>query len=285
MQQLLRRPQEHYKHVVFNAVYNPAETGLKDAIERLCNEVEAAVRNGAVLLVLSDKKPSAKKCSRFGALICGRGAKTAVDTNLRCDANMIVETASARNPHHFAVLIGLGATAVYPYLAYESLAHMVNVGAITKPMRVVMANFRNSVNKGLYKIMSKMGISCVSSYRCARLFEVVGLNSEIVGLCFPGITSRVEGASFADLHDQLCAMRKRAWQRSKEGGCRRLAQIQAAGRIPCLQPRSGQHPASCGKQRRLQPIPPLRRCGQQAPRGHHPRYAVRENRRAHTDFC
>lgn len=90
-------------------------------------------------------------------------------TNLRCDANIIVETADARNPHHFAVLIGLGATAVYPYLAYESLAQMVNVGAIAKPMRVVMANFRNSINKGLYKIMSKMGISCVSSYRCAHI--------------------------------------------------------------------------------------------------------------------
>jgi glutamate synthase (NADPH/NADH) large chain len=75
MQQLLRLPQEHYKHVVFNAVYNPAETGLKDAIERLCNEVEAAVRNGAVLLVLSDKAIS-KEMQPIPAPFCGRGAKT-----------------------------------------------------------------------------------------------------------------------------------------------------------------------------------------------------------------
>ena len=236
MQQLLRLPQEHYKHVVLNAVYNPAETGLKDAIERLCNEVEAAVRNGAVLLVLSDKAISKEMQPIPAPLFVGAVQKRLVDTNLRCDANMIVETASARNPHHFAVLIGLGATAVYPYLAYESLAHMVNVGAITKPMRVVMANFRNSVNKGLYKIMSKMGISCVSSYRCARLFEVVGLNSEIVGLCFPGITSRVEGASFADLHDQLCAMRKRAWQRSKEVDAGGLLKFKPQGEYHAYNP-------------------------------------------------
>jgi glutamate synthase (NADPH/NADH) large chain len=183
------------------------------------------------------------------------------------------------------VLIGLGATAVYPYLAYESLAHMVNVGAITKPMRVVMANFRNSVNKGLYKIMSKMGISCVSSYRCARLFEVVGLNSEIVGLCFPGITSRVEGASFADLHDQLCAMRKRAWQRSKEVDAGGLLKFKPQGEYHAYNPEVVNTLQAAVKQRRLQPIPPLRRCGQQSPRGHHPRYAARENRRAHTDFC
>lgn len=138
-----------------------------------------------------------------------------VAANLRCDANIIVETAEARNPHHFAVLIGLGATAVYPYLAYELGAHGES-GRISKPLRVVMANFRNGINKGLYKIMSKMGISCVSSYRCARLFEVVGMSSEITQLCFPDITSRVEGASFADLHEQISATRQRAWRRSQD---------------------------------------------------------------------
>ncbi|MFV2029525.1 glutamate synthase large subunit [Neisseria sp. S1] len=215
MQQLLRLPAEHYKHVVLDMVYSPDERNLKEALEKLCDDAEAAVRDGAVLLVLSDKNIAKDRQHIPAALAVGAVQNRLVATNLRCDANIIVETGSARNPHHFAVLIGLGATAVYPYLAYESLGHMVNVGAITKPLRVVMANFRNSVNKGLYKIMSKMGISCIASYRAAHLFEVVGFSSEVTRLCFPGITSRVEGATFADLHEQLCSQRKRAWQRSK----------------------------------------------------------------------
>ncbi|WP_373700591.1 glutamate synthase large subunit [Neisseria dentiae] len=214
MQQLLRLPEAHYKHTVLDATYSP-DSGLKAAVETLCNQAEEAVRNGTVLLVVSDRHIAQDRQPIPSALAVGAIQNRLVAANLRCDANIIVETAEARNPHHFAVLIGLGATAVYPYLAYESLAQMVNAGAIAKPLRVVMANFRNGINKGLYKIMSKMGISCVSSYRCARLFELVGMNQEIVDLCFPGITSRVEGASFSDLHEQISATRKRAWRRSQ----------------------------------------------------------------------
>ncbi len=132
--------------------------------------------------------------------------------------------------------------------------------------------------------MSKMGISCASSYRCARLFEVVGLNSQIVGLRFPGITSRVEGASFADLHDQSCAMRKRAWQRSKEVDAGGLLKFKPQGEYHAYNPEVVNTLQAAVNSGDYRPIPPLRRCGQQAPRGHHPRYAARENRRAHTDF-
>ncbi|MDO4998183.1 MAG: glutamate synthase large subunit [Neisseria sp.] len=216
MQQLLRLPSAHYQNQIISTLYNPAEHGLQTAIEKLCDEAEAAVRNGAVLIVISDKGLAKGLQPIPTPLAVGALQNRLVSKNLRCDANIIVETAEARNPHHFAVLIGLGATAVYPYLAYESLAHMVNNGAIHKPLRVVMANFRNGINKGLYKIMSKMGISCVSSYRCARLFELVGMNREIVDLCFPGIASRIEGASFADLDEQITANAKRAWRRSQD---------------------------------------------------------------------
>ena len=215
MQQLLRLPAAHYQHAILDATYAPT-TNLQTAIEQLCDAAEQAVRAGAVLLIVSDRQIAQDKQPIPSALAVGAIQNRLVAANLRCDANIIVETAEARNPHHFAVLIGLGATAVYPYLAYESLAHMVKVGAISKPLRVVMANFRNGINKGLYKIMSKMGISCVSSYRCARLFEVVGMSSEITQLCFPDITSRVEGASFADLHEQISATRQRAWRRSQD---------------------------------------------------------------------
>ena len=216
MQQILRLPEEHYKHTVLDATFNPDELNLKQAIEQLCEQAKQAVREKTVLLIVSDRNITAERQPIPSALAVGALQTCLVEANLRCDTNILVETAEARNPHHFAVLIGLGATAVYPYLAYETIADMVQKGAISKPLRVAIANFRNGINKGLYKIMSKMGISCVSSYRCARLFEVVGLNSDVTNLCFPGITSRIEGASFANLEQQQTACRKRAWRNSQD---------------------------------------------------------------------
>ena len=215
MQQLLQLPEEHYRHHRLNAVYNAAESNLQQALLQLCDEAEAAVKNGAVLLIVSDRNISPEYIQIPAVLSVGAIQQRLVATNLRCDANIIVETGSARNPHHFAVLIGLGATAIYPYLAYESLAHMVNNGAINKSLREVTANFRNGINKGLYKIMSKMGISTVSSYRCARLFEIVGLHTEVIELCFKGMTSRIEGATFNQLSDELKRFHQQAWQKSR----------------------------------------------------------------------
>jgi glutamate synthase (NADPH) large chain len=215
MQQLLQLSAEYYQHHHLDAVYNPNEIGLKEALVRLCDEAVAAVRNGAVLLVISDRNVSRDAMPIPAVLSVGAIQQRLVETNLRCDANIIVETASARNPHHFAVLIGLGATAVYPYLAYESLARMVSIGAITKPLRQVMINFRDGINKGLYKIISKMGISTISSYRCACLFEAIGFHQEVMELCFKNMLNRIEGATFAQLDAELRWFHKRAWQKSR----------------------------------------------------------------------
>lgn len=215
MQQLLQLSAEYYQHHHLDAVYNPNEISLKEALVRLCDEAVAAVRNGAVLLVISDRNVSRDAMPIPAVLSVGAIQQRLVETNLRCDANIIVETASARNPHHFAVLIGLGATAVYPYLAYESLARMVSIGAITKPLRQVMINFRDAINKGLYKIISKMGISTISSYRCACLFEAIGFHQEVMELCFKNMLNRIEGATFAQLDAELRWFHKRAWQKSR----------------------------------------------------------------------
>ncbi|MFD0966522.1 glutamate synthase large subunit [Seminibacterium arietis] len=215
MQQILKLSQEHYKHQILEMTYNPNESDLKQAIKNLCAEAKQAVRNNVVLLILSDRYITENKQPIPSALAVGALQACLVDSNLRCDTNIIVETAEARDPHHFAVLIGLGATAIYPYLAYETLYQMIQKGGINKPVRTVIANYRNGINKGLYKIMSKMGISCVSSYRCARLFEIVGLSSDVITFCFPGITSRIEGANFADLQQQSTESRRRAWRRSQ----------------------------------------------------------------------
>ena len=104
----------------------------------------------------------------------------------------MVETATARNPHHFAVLIGYGATAVYPYLAYQCIDDLIRGGQRRHADTVTEAlHYRRGINKGLYKILSKMGISTIASYRGAQLFEAVGLHAEVVDLCFTGTPWRM----------------------------------------------------------------------------------------------
>ena len=102
-----------------------------------------------------------------------------------CQSNLGVETATARDPHQFAVLHGYGATLIHPWLAYEVLGDLIRTGEVTgRDYPAVVENYRKGINKGLYKIISKMGISTVNSYRVAQLFEIVGLHDEVVNLCF-----------------------------------------------------------------------------------------------------
>ena len=121
-----------------------------------------------------------------------------VEKGLRCDSNIIVETGAARDAHHFAVLLGFGATAVFPWLAYEVLDDMHRSNELQGDPLKSGQNFRKGIRKGLLKILSKMGISTIASYRGSQLFEAVGLSEEIIDLCFRGVTSRIKGATFED---------------------------------------------------------------------------------------
>ena len=112
---------------------------------------------------------------------------------LRIDANIVVETASARDSHQIACLLGFGATAVYPYMAYSVLEDLIRSGEVLGEPSACYKNYRKGINKGLLKIMSKMGISAVSSYRGAQLFEAVGLAREVVDVAFRGVSSRISG--------------------------------------------------------------------------------------------
>lgn len=209
--QLIHQDQEHYRADQIDLTFDPEHQTLQETIEKLCDEAESKVRDGTVLLVLTDRAIAKDRLPVPAPMAVGAIHSRLVEQSLRCDANIIVETASARDPHHFAVLLGFGATAIYPYLAYETLARMVDNRTIDKARRVVMLNYRNGINKGLYKIMSKMGISSVASYRCSRLFEAVGLHEDITRSCFPGVVSRIGGANFSDFEQDLRNLAKRAW--------------------------------------------------------------------------
>ncbi|MEZ9425587.1 glutamate synthase large subunit [Vibrio lentus] len=215
MQQLLQLNQKHYGHAILSMHYDPAEKDLEQAINDLCDRAVQEVRDGAVLVVLSDKGLEKGKLPVPAAMAVGAVQTRLADTNLRCDANIVVETATARDPHQFAVLLGFGATAVYPYLAYEALGKMLDDGSLDKDYRTALQNYQNGINKGLYKIMSKMGISTIASYRCSQLFEAVGLHTDVVDLCFRGVTTRIQGASFSDFQQDIYNLSRKAWTKRK----------------------------------------------------------------------
>ncbi|MFA0380713.1 glutamate synthase large subunit [Vibrio sp. 10N.222.54.A3] len=215
IQQLLQLSQKHYRHVILSMHYDPNHQDLEQAIKAVCDSAEQEVREGAVLVVLSDKGLEKGKLPIPAAMLVGAVQTRLADTNLRCDANIVVETATARDPHQFAVLLGFGATAVYPYLAYEALGKMLDDGSLDKDYRTAMQNYQNGINKGLYKIMSKMGISTIASYRCSQLFEAVGLHSDVVELCFRGVTTRIQGASFSDFQQDIYNLSRKAWTKRK----------------------------------------------------------------------
>ena len=204
-----------YAQQVIDLNYDPA-LGLKAALEAVCEETVAAVRSGKVVIVLSDRAIERGRLPIHALMAVGAVNNRLVKEGLRCDCNIVVETATARDPHHFACLIGYGASVIYPYLAYASLYEMARAGQVkNKPAEQMAQSYRKGINKGLYKIISKMGISTISSYRGAQLFEIVGLHQDIVGLCFEGTVSRIQGSRFDDLQAEQDRLAELAWSARK----------------------------------------------------------------------
>ncbi|MCP4597231.1 glutamate synthase large subunit [Neptuniibacter sp.] len=195
--------------------YNPEKQSLQAAIEGIADQAEQSVRDGKVILILTDAYLSRGSLPVHAALATGAVHHRLIDKGLRCDANIIVESGTVRDPHHFAVLFGFGATAVFPYLAYRVLNDLCAAGEVQVDPLQSHENYRKGINKGLMKILSKMGISTIASYRGAQLFEAIGLSSEIVDLCFKGVTSRIEGARFEDFQFEQGLLAKEAWTARK----------------------------------------------------------------------
>lgn len=221
LKQLRELDPEHYHSDTLTLNYDSTE-GLEAAITRLCDESEELVRSSnTVILVLSDKQINKDLLVIPAAMAVGAVHKRLVDQKLRCDSNIIVETASVRDSHQYAVLLGLGATAIYPYLAFETIEQLVEQGQIKLSPRDAIVNYREGINKGLLKILSKMGISTIASYRCAGLFEVIGLNDNIMKLCFSDLPSRIQGADFSDIEQDNINLARKAFlphQKMNHGG-------------------------------------------------------------------
>ena len=196
------------------------DLSLSEALDRICAQAEQAVADDKLILMLSDRYLKEELLPVHALLATGAVHHHLVNRGLRCAVNIIVETGVARDPHHFACLIGYGATAVYPYLAYQCMQDLARRGSVDHRQQLGRS-YRRGIRKGLFKIMSKMGISCVSSYRGAQLFEIVGLHDEVVDRCFKGTVSRIQGATLADLRDDQQQLARSAWdarQPLKQGG-------------------------------------------------------------------
>jgi glutamate synthase (NADPH/NADH) large chain len=214
-QSILALAEDGFQSVVIDVTYDPAECNLRQALEAVCSSAEAAVRERRNIIILSDRGLGESRVPLHSLLATGAVHHHLIRTGLRAECNLIVESGSARDSHHVACLLGFGATAVYPYLAYSVIEDLLSRGELLGEPQVCQKNFRKGINKGLLKIMSKMGISAVSSYRGAQLFEAVGLGAELVAVAFAGVTSRVGGLSLDQLEKDQWQVASRARSRRK----------------------------------------------------------------------
>ncbi len=179
-------------------------SSLKDRIEEIREEAETSVREGSTCLILSDKNISNKKASIPSILTVGAVHSHLVKLGLRGYCSLNVECADALDTHSFAILIGVGATTINPYLAIDSIYQRYEKKLFGKSdFESCVVKFKKSIDAGLLKIMSKMGISVISSYRGGCNFEAVGLSRAIVSDYFPGMSSRISGIGVIGIEKKI----------------------------------------------------------------------------------
>ncbi|MEP7729949.1 glutamate synthase large subunit [Marinomonas primoryensis] len=212
---LLALNDHRFRLVRLNTNFNPEDMSLEQAVKNLQAKAEEEVKNGAVILVLSDRDIAKGHLPIPAPMSVGAVHHHLTKVGLRCDSNIIADTGFARDPHQFAVLLGFGATAVYPYLSFRLINDMIDKGEVLGDPIACHAKYRKGINKGLMKILSKMGISTMASYRGAQLFEAIGLDTAIVELCFKGVASRIKGAKFEDFQREQTTIAGNAWKLRK----------------------------------------------------------------------
>ena len=182
------------------------EQGLEVALKELVEVIISDVKQGNCLIVLDEKQSSSSKPVIPALLITSALHNELIKANLRTLSNIIVNTASARDNHQIACLIGFGATCVHPWLGLQTVLKIAKDLKTDMTSNELCLSYRKCLNKGLLKIMSKMGISNVSSYRGAALFEVIGFSNEVNSFCFPKNTTLIKGKGFEDIHHDILSV-------------------------------------------------------------------------------
>ncbi|MFG3704372.1 glutamate synthase large subunit [Micromonospora sp. NPDC047670] len=203
-----------FKAVRVSGLYRVREggAGIKARLTEICRHVSEAIEDGVRILVLSDRDSNADLAPIPSLLLTAAVHQHLVREQTRTQVALIVESGDCREVHHAAVLIGYGAAAVNPYLAFESVEDMISTGALVgvEPAKAVR-NYVKGLGKGVLKIMSKMGISTVSSYCGAQVFEAVGLDSRLVERYFRGTPSKIGGIGLDGIHAEVAARHSLAW--------------------------------------------------------------------------
>ncbi len=188
--------------------------GLRPAVERLRQEAAKAVDDGATILILSDRGIDQTKTAIPALLATAAVHHHLIRSGRRMKAALVVETGEVHEVHELACLIGYGAAAVYPYLAYQTIQSMVQSGRLAEvTLEAALSSYRKAMDQGMLKVMSKMGISTVGSYRGSQIFEALGLASELIEACFPGTPSRIGGLTYEHLAEEMLAWHRQAYQR------------------------------------------------------------------------
>ena len=202
-----------FKSAVLDICYPVAwgHEGVEAKLASLCAEAVDAIKGGKNILIISDRGVTASKVAIPAVLALSAIHQHLVREGLRTSAGLVVETGSAREVHHFAVLAGYGAEAVHPYLALETLAALHKDLPADLSTEKAIYNYIKAIGKGLSKIMSKMGVSTYMSYCGAQLFEAIGINSETVAKYFTGTPSRVEGIGIFEMAEEAIRMHKAAF--------------------------------------------------------------------------
>ncbi|XP_055950740.1 uncharacterized protein LOC129984806 isoform X1 [Argiope bruennichi] len=195
-----------WKTKVIDIVYpvHEAADGLLPALKKIREEACSAAENGYSLVILSDRKAGRDYIPVSGLLALGATHHYLINKLQRMKVGLILETGEAREVHHMCVLLGYGADAICPYLVFESMAELQGEGVISESLTEdqIFKNYVEAMERGIAKVMAKMGISTLQSYKGAQIFEAVGLSNEVVDFCFKNTASRIGGVTFRVLAEE-----------------------------------------------------------------------------------
>ena len=219
METIIKRKEHGFSSQVIDTTWLISEggAGLKSSLDRICAEAEEAVNNKIEILILSDRATSSDRVPIPSLLATGSVHHHLNRCRKRLRTSLVIDTGEARDTHQIACLFGFGATAVCPYLGYATVRQIVATDTKKKlgddiTPEVAMANYRKALEKGLLKIMSKMGISVLNSYQGAQIFEALGVGKEVVKYAFIGVHSRIGGVGFSEIAEESLVRHRAAFQ-------------------------------------------------------------------------
>jgi len=189
-------------------------------IDKICKESEKAIKDGYSFIILSDKGVNKKRTALPALLATGAVHQYLVKKSLRTKIGIILESAEPHEVHHFALLFGYGIDAVNPYFVYQVIKNLVDEKDLNLSIEKAITNYVKAVEKGILKILSKMGISTLQSYRGAQIFEALGISSSVIDRCFTGTVSRIEGADFKIIEKETLMRHAKAFsQKNTDFSC------------------------------------------------------------------